>query len=149
MDSLDKMPGIQSLLDDGLSLAEAFAAITLTATTTSDGYLSEQEENAILSTLSRMKLFKSYSREMISQMLDKLLVILRREGIDALFNAAKKSLPHELREAVFAVTADLVLAEGNFTQEERIFLNDLGQALDIGIDIATEIVQVMLIKNRG
>jgi uncharacterized tellurite resistance protein B-like protein len=82
-------------------------------------------------------------------MFDKLLAILRRDGIDVLFNAAKKSLPDDLREAAFAVATDLVLADGVVSQEERDFLNDLYQALGISSDIATQIVQVMLIKNRG
>ncbi|RUR80242.1 hypothetical protein PCC6912_31020 [Chlorogloeopsis fritschii PCC 6912] len=148
MDSLDKMSGIQSLLENGLSPEEAFTAITLAATA-SDGYPSQEEARAILSTLSRLKLFRSYSNEMMSGMLDKLLVILRREGINALFNTAKESLPHELREAAFVITADLVLADGIVTQEEQEFLNDLYQALGVTTDIATQAVQVMLIKNRG
>ncbi len=148
MGLFDKMFGIQSQFQDLVSPAEAFAAITLAATA-SDGYLSEEEARAISSTLSRMKLFRSYSNDVMNRMFDKLLGILRREGINALFNAAKESLPQDLREAAFAVAADLVLADGIVTQEEQDFLNDLYQSLDIASDIATQIVQVMLIKNRG
>ncbi|MGH8002986.1 MAG: tellurite resistance TerB family protein, partial [Brasilonema sp.] len=59
------------------------------------------------------------------------------------------SLSYDLREAAFAVATDLVLTDGVFLQEEQDFLNDLYQALGISADIATQIVQVMLIKNRG
>lgn len=148
MGSFDNMFGIESLLQDGLSPAEAFAAITLT-TTASDGSLSEEEAHAISSTLSRVKLFNNYSQEMMSGMFNKLLQILRREGIDPMFNAAKESLSQELREAAFVVATDLVLAQGILATEEQEFLNDLYQALGIASDIATQIVQVMLIKNRG
>lgn len=144
----DKISGTQSQVQEALSSAEAFAAITLAATA-SDTYLSDEEARGISSALSRMKLFRSYSNDVINRMFDKLLGILRREGIDTLFNIAKESLPYDLREAAFAVATDLVLADGVVTQEEQEFLNDLYQALGISGDVATQIVQVMLIKNRG
>ncbi len=64
-----------------------------------------------------------------------------------MFNAAKESLPHDLREIAFAVATDLVLADGTVTEEEQNFLNDLYQALGISSEIALQIVQVMSIKN--
>ncbi|TBR57633.1 Tellurite resistance protein TerB [Mastigocladus laminosus UU774] len=148
MGLFDKMSSAQSQVQDAFTPAEAFAAITLAATA-SDGYLSEEEARAISSTLSRMRLFRSYSHDVIIRMFDKLLGILKGDGIDVLFNAAKDSLPNDLREAAFAVATDLVLSDGIVSQEERDFLNDLYQALGISSDIATQIVQVMLIKNKG
>ncbi len=148
MGLFDKMSSTQSQVQDVFTPAEAFAAITLAATA-SDGYLSEEEARAISSTLSRMRLFRSCSHDVIIRMFEKLLGVLKGEGIDFLFNAAKDSLPNDLREAAFAVATDLVLTDGVVSQEERDFLNDLYQALGISSDIATQIVQVMLIKNRG
>ncbi|MDF5727487.1 MAG: tellurite resistance TerB family protein [Rhizonema sp. PD38] len=138
----------QSQNQEALSPAEAFAAITL-AVTTSDGCLSSEQALGISSTLSRLKLFRSYSNDVMNRMFDKLLSILKLQGFDTLFNVAKESLPYELREAAFAVATDLVLTEGILTQEEQGFLNDLYQSLEIPDDTATQIVQVMLIKNRG
>jgi len=138
----------QSQDQEALSPAEAFAAITLAATT-SDGCLSDEQAFGISSTLSRLKLFRNYSNDVMNRMFDKLLSILKLQGIDTLFNAAKESLPYDLREAAFAVATDLVLIEGILTQEEQGFLNDLYQALGIPDETATQIVQVMLIKNRG
>lgn len=142
------MFGLQTQIQDALSPAEAFAAIALAATA-SDGFLSDEETLGISVTLSRMKLFRSYSNDVMTRMLDKLLSILRRRGIDALFNIAKECLPQDLRESAFAVATDLVLVEGIVTQEEQEFLNDLYQALGISRDVAIQIVQVMLIKNRA
>lgn len=148
MGLFDKVFGAQSQIQEALSPAEAFVAITLAATA-SDGYLSDDEALSLSSALSRMKLFRSYPNDVINRMFDKLLGIMKRQGIDVLFNTAKESLPYDLREAAFAVTTDLVLADWIVTQEEQDFLNDLYQALGISGDIATQIVQVMLIKNRG
>jgi tellurite resistance protein len=148
MGLFDKMLGGQTQVQEVMSPAEAFAAITLAATT-SDGFLSDEESRGISSALSRMKLFRSYPNDVMVRMFDRLLGILRRDGINTLFNTAKESLPHDLREAAFAVATDLVLVDGVVTEEEQNFLNDLYQALGIPSEIALQIVQVMLIKNRG
>ncbi len=143
-----KVLATQSQVQEALSPAEAFAAICLAATA-SDGYLSDEEARSISYILCRMKLFRSYSYDVMYRMFDRLLGILRRQGIDTLLNTAKESLPHDMREAAFVVATDLVLGDGIVTQEEQDFLNDLYQALEVPSEVATQIVQVMLIKNRG
>jgi uncharacterized tellurite resistance protein B-like protein len=148
MGLFDKVFATQSQVQDALTPEEAFAAITLAATA-SDGDISDREVRNISSALSRTKLFRNYPSDVMNRMFDDLLGILKRDGIDNLFNIAKESLSPELREAAFAVATDLVLAEGVVTQEEKEFLNDLYHALSISSDIATQIVEVMLIKNRG
>jgi tellurite resistance protein len=95
------------------------------AAVASDGYLADEEARGISAALSRMKLFRSYSNDVMGRLFDKLLGILRRDGINTLFNAAKESLPHDLQETAFAVATDLVLADGTVTEEEQNFLNDL------------------------
>lgn len=148
MGLFDTVLGKQNQIQELFSPAEAFAAITLAATA-SDGYLSDEEARGISAALSRMKLFRSYSDDVMRRLFDKLLGIIRRDGINTLFNLAQESLPQDLREAAFAVATDLVLADGIVTEEEHSFLNDLYQALGISSEIALQIVQVMLIKNHG
>ncbi|BAZ42192.1 hypothetical protein NIES4101_81600 [Calothrix sp. NIES-4101] len=147
MGLFDKVIGNHTV-KDALTPAEAFAAITLSAIA-SDGYLSDEESRGISLALSRMKMYRSYPNEVMQRMFDKLLGILRREGMNSLFDSAKDSLPYEMRESAFAVATDLILADGVVAPEEQEFLNDLYQALGLDIDVATRIVEVMLIKNRG
>ncbi|MCC5597906.1 tellurite resistance TerB family protein [Nostoc favosum] len=148
MSLLDAVLGTESQTQTALNPAEAFAVIVLAATA-SDGYLSVEQANSITFVLSRMKLFKSYPHEMMNKLFEKILGILEGDGFNTLFNAAKDSLSQDLREAAFAVATDLVLAEGIVAEEEKNFLNDLYQALDVSSEIAIQIVQVILIKNRG
>ncbi|MDM9580992.1 MULTISPECIES: tellurite resistance TerB family protein [unclassified Nostoc] len=148
MGLFDAVLGTESQTQAALNPAEAFAVIILTATA-SDGYLSVEQANSTISVLSRMKLFKSYPNEMMNRLFDKILGILQGDGFNALFNAAKDSLSQELREAAFAVATDLVLAEGIIPEEEKNFLNDLYQALGVSSEIAIQIVEVILIKNRA
>lgn len=148
MGLFDAVLGTESQTQASLNPAEAFAVIILTATA-SDGYLSVEQANSIISALSRLKLFKSYPNEMINRLFDKILGILQGDDFNALFNAAKDSLSQDLREAAFAVATDLVLAEGIIPEEEKNFLNDLYQALGVSSEIAIQIVEVILIKNRA
>ncbi|MEH2022454.1 tellurite resistance TerB family protein [Nostoc sp.] len=148
MGLFDAVLGTESQTQAALNPAEAFAVIILVATA-SDGYLSIEQANSITSALSRLKLFKSYPHEMMNRLFDKILGILQGDGFNALFNAAKDSLSQDLREVAFAVATDLVLAEGIIAEEEKNFLNDLYQALGVSSEMAIQIVQVILIKNRG
>lgn len=148
MGLFDAVLGTESQTQTALNPAEAFAVIILMATA-SDGYLSVEQANSIISVLSRMKLFKSYPNEMMNRLFDKILGILQGDDFNALFNAAKDSLSQNLREAAFAVATDLVLAEGIIPEEEKNFLIDLYQALGVSSEIAIQIVQVILIKNRA
>lgn len=133
---------------DKLNAAESFAAIALAAVA-SDGFLSDEEAQSIPFILSRMKLFQTYSDDMMRKLFDKLLGKLKREGVSALFYAAKDSLPESLRQTAFAVATDLVLADGVVTDEEKAFLDELYRALDVSEELANKIIDVMLIKNHG
>ena len=148
MGLFDAVLGTESQTQTALNPEEAFAVIVLAATA-SNGYLSVEQANSITFVLSRMKLFKSYPHEMINKLFEKILGILEGDGFNTLFNAAKDSLSQDLREAAFAVATDLVLAEGIVADEEKNFLNDLYQALGVSSEIAMQIVQVILIKNRA
>lgn len=145
---LDTVVGKENQAPEVLSSAEAFAAIILLATA-SNGYLSEKQANSISSVLCVSKLFRTYTNDAIDKLCDRILAILRQDGFNTLFNAAKESLSPDLRESAFALATDLVLAEGSITEEEKNFLHDLHQALGISRDTAIQIMQVMLLKNQG
>ena len=131
-----------------LSPAEAFAAICLVAIA-ADGYLSEQENIEMRILLSRMKLFKHYSSDMLERMKDALLTQLKQLGPSTLVESAKAVLPRELAPTAFAVATDLVLADGTVTAQEQAFLDDLYRILELPSDLALKIVEVMTLKNQG
>ncbi|BAY17222.1 hypothetical protein NIES21_30570 [Anabaenopsis circularis NIES-21] len=148
MNSLDIILRKENQAPEKLTSSEAFAAIALIAVTSED-FLSEQQVRSISSVLSRLKLFSNYSEDLIENLLEKNLNILRYDGFNALFNAAKESLSPELREVAFAVAADLVMTQSIVTEEEKNFLTDFYQALDIPRDSAIKILQVLMVKNQS
>jgi tellurite resistance protein len=148
MGLFDKVFNGQSADSEKLNAAESFAAIALAAVA-SDGYLSDEEAQSIPFILSRMKLFQTYYDDMMRRLFDKLLGMLKREGVAALFLSAKDSLPESLTQTAFAVATDLVLADGVVTDEEKEFLDELYKALEIPEEVASNVIDVMLIKNKG
>jgi tellurite resistance protein len=127
---------------------EAYAAITLLAIA-SDGYLANEELDAITSHLSRMHLFHHFRPETMQRMYAKLFDIMRKDGADVLLESAKETLPIELRESAFAMCCDLTLADGMMSKDEQTFLKQLHQVLDISGETADRILSVMAIRNRG
>lgn len=131
-----------------LGPAEGFAALMLLVVA-SDGYAADDEVRLLNITFSRMKLFRSYSEDVMRRMIDNLCNILRRDGSQVLFDAAIATLPHDLYETAFAIATDLVLADGQVTEEEEELLGSLCRALNLSDSLVNQVVQVMLIKNRG
>lgn len=131
-----------------LGPAEAFAAVMLIVVA-ADGYLSNEEISLLNTVLGRMKLFRSYSGDVMRRMFDKLGNLLRREGNEALFNAAMATLPHDLYETTFAIATDLVLADGEVSPEEEALLGSLCSAMELSQETVNQIIHVMLIKNKG
>jgi tellurite resistance protein len=127
---------------------EAYAAITILAIA-SDGYLANEELDAINSHLSRMHLFHHFRPETMQRMYTKLFDIMRTDGPELLLESAKQTLPIELRESAFAMCCDLTLADGMMSQDEKQFLQQLHRILDIADETADRILSVMHIRNRG
>jgi len=148
MSLFDKISRSHQQNEITLGPAEAFAAIALIAVG-ADGYAADSEVQSIMTSLSRMQLFRSYPDDVMRKMFDRLLSILQRQGPEILMAASIASLPHELQETAFAITTDIVLADGEVTEEEEEFLNQLYRALEISEETALKIIDVMMIKNRG
>lgn len=134
--------------DIKLEPAEAFAAIALIAVA-ADDIITTSESQAITTLFSRMELFSKYSEEGMKEMTDKLLNIIKNKDIKPLFDAAVAALPKDLKETVFAVTTDLVLADSDLAEEEEELLNELYTALKISSEMADKIIDVISIKNKG
>src|SRR3712207_1859608 len=108
MSLFDKLSSERKQHQTALGPAEAFAAIALLAVA-ADGYVADTEVQSVMTSLSRMQLFRSYPGEVMRRMFDRLLSILQRQGEDILLATAITSLPYELRETAFAVTTDIAL----------------------------------------
>lgn len=131
-----------------LGPAESFAAIMLLVVA-ADGYLADDEVRLLNTTLCRMRLFRSYSDDVMRRMFDSLCGTLRREGGGVLFEAAIATLPHDVYDTAFAIATDLVLVDGQVSPEEEDLLGSLCRALELDDTLVNKVIEVMMIKNKG
>jgi tellurite resistance protein len=127
---------------------EGFAGVLL-ATAAHDGHLADEELASLFGTLNRMRLYQQVPEQRFRGMIDRLVGVLKKSGPEGLMKASVQAVPPELRETVFANSADIVLADGVVEQEEKELLNNLMIALELDSNRALTIVRVMVVKNKG
>ncbi|OCR00711.1 hypothetical protein BCD67_12125 [Oscillatoriales cyanobacterium USR001] len=127
-----------------LNAPEALMAISILAVS-ADGKMAEQEKQTLAA--NHVRLFSAYSREEFQELFKKVLGLVNKYKPSDVFVAAKNGLTPKLRQTAFALAADLVLADGVFTQEEQDLLVDLWESLELKDEIGQKIMEVMIIKN--
>jgi uncharacterized tellurite resistance protein B-like protein len=127
---------------------EAVVAI-LFLVVTADGNIAPEEEELVIAASNRMKLLRKQSIDEFNDAVQKIRDGIEAGGRDPVFAAAVKELPPELREPVYALSADIVFAEGAADPQEIAFLRAVQEALQISDDLATKVVEVMRMKNSG
>lgn len=148
MGLFDKVLGGQGSENTPLSKPEAFASILL-VTVAADGHVSDEEAELFNTVVNRMQLFRDINGQQYSQMMDKLIGLLKRHGHQNLLTRACAALPEDLRLTAFAVCTDLVFADGTVEADEKVLLENIQTTLQISDEQALQIVEVMQIKNRG
>jgi hypothetical protein len=127
--------------------AEAFAAVALAAVAC-DGELANLEIRALRQQLEYRKPYRDYSERQMGDLLDRLLAILRAQGVSELIQQAAGALAPDLKETALAMAASLIHADHIQTPEEVAFLEELGTLLALGSGRATQIVEVISLLHR-
>ncbi|MCG3219469.1 MAG: tellurite resistance TerB family protein [Candidatus Heimdallarchaeota archaeon] len=130
-----------------LSKEESFLGI-LIAASASDGHLSKIEFLSISRAFNSSKMFSHLTEMQLKQMYERIFQMLQSNGVGNIIHTASKVLSQELKETVFALAIDIVLADGIVDANEKQFLDKLQAAIGINEALATKIVEVMIIKNR-
>ncbi len=136
------------LANNTLTENEVFAGVLLAAMHT-DEVSTEDEKRCLHALLSRMRLFDGWTDEQYQHMFEKLEDILNNQGITTLMELSSEGLPVKFRPTAFALSVDVVLADGMVLDEEKDFLYTLQQLLEIENSLAQKILEVIIIKNRG
>jgi tellurite resistance protein len=147
MGLFEKVKGIKDA-ETKLTKEESFAAVALAAIA-ADGAITEEEAQGLVVGLARMKLYSGHNTNQMGAMLNKLINIIKKQGLDAVLSMSRESLPQDLKETAFAVATDLALADGEMAAQEKDLLTKLQQGLGVPEDKAVNIIEVMLVKNRG
>ncbi|MEM7557567.1 MAG: tellurite resistance TerB family protein [Planctomycetota bacterium] len=131
-----------------LSPQESFAGILLAASAC-DGHISEDEFGQLVVALFRMKLFERVNEKQFSQVMNKLMGVLKKSGPDSLVDGCVQTLPDNLKKSAFANACNIVLADGVLEPDEKEFINSLTKKLGLAAETAKAIASVMVIKNKG
>jgi len=133
-----------------LTLTEEEAVVTvLYMVVTADGQIAPEEEELVIGASNRMKLLRKQSIDEFNDAVQKAREAIERSGREEVFAAAVKAVPEELKETVYALAADVVFADGQATPEENEFLRKVQETLGVPDELATRVVEVMRLKNRG
>lgn len=129
-----------------LSRPEALMVLSVLAVA-ADGKMVEEEKQTLAA--NHVRLFSFYSSEEFQELFKKVMGLLNEYSSSDLFTAAKAGLTPQLRETAFAIATDLIMSDGVVTQEEKDFMSELWEALEIEDGVAEKIIEVMMIKNCG
>jgi tellurite resistance protein len=148
MSLFDNMVGESDVVRPDLTGPEAVAGILLAACAC-DGRPAREELRGLSVVARRMRLYEDVSTRKWRAIVDRMTKLIDKLGPLATVDQCVKTVPDGLTECVFANACDIVLADGYFEPEEKEFLDHLHKALRLDSDAAINIVEVIIIKNKG
>ena len=111
-----------------------------------DGEIVKVEENALLLMLISKKKFEDSD---IPKLLRNVAEAQHRIGGSGLVDACSGLIKEADRPTIFAMSVELVLADGILDEDEEKLIEYIAEKLEIPDDLVERIVEVMLIRNRG
>ncbi|MEZ5958427.1 MAG: tellurite resistance TerB family protein [Hyphomonadaceae bacterium] len=127
------------------SVPEAFIAVLLAAVGC-DGEIAAVEQEELIALVHRSRALKSLSPVQLTEI--NIRIVERLRDNEGALREACAALPNEMRLSLFAHALDLVLADGDLTEDEADFLNALILYLNLDGQSVEQIADVMTLKNR-
>ena len=130
-----------------MNTAEAFAAIALAAVAC-DGKLGRDEAHALRRQLENRSLYSNCSEAAMGDLFDRLLLMLREQGVQGLISNAIPELSLRQQQSALAVAAHLVHADRVVNADEMAFLEQLTRDLSWPSDEAAMVIASIEALNR-
>ena len=130
-----------------MNTKEAFAAVALAAVAC-DGSLGRDEAHALRRQLEYRSLYHDCSEAVMGELFDRLLGLMREQGIDGLIDQALPQLSIHQKESALAVAAHLVHADRKVMDEEAAFLDRLAGMMTLPEGQAAMIIRAIEALNR-
>ncbi len=135
------------MLVPAMTTPEAFAAIALAAVAC-DGKLGRDEAHALRCQLEYRSLYIDSSEAAMGALFDRLLLLLRDQGVQGLIASALPQLNGRQQQSALAVAAHLVHADRKITAEESDLLDQLTRQMTLPDNEARTIVEAIEALNR-
>ena len=105
-----------------------------------DDEMTDAEIHMIGEIVSYLPVFRNYDKDRLEATLAESAELLGRDdGLERGLQSIKEALPHKLRETAYALSCDVVAADGEATQEELRILELLRHRLNIDRLVASAI----------
>ena len=130
-----------------MTTPEAFAAIALAAVAC-DGKLGRDEAHALRCQLEYRSLYNDSSEAAMGELFDRLLQLLREQGVQGLISSALPQLNQNQQQSALAVAAHLVHADRKITEEETDLLDQLTRQMTMPDNDARMVVEAIAALNR-
>ena len=130
-----------------MNTAEAFAAIALAAVAC-DGKLGRDEAHALRRQLENRSLYSNCSEAAMGDLFDRLLLMLREQGVQGLISNAIPELSLRQQQSALAVAAHLVHADRVVNADEMAFLEQLTRDLSLPSGEAAMVIASIEALNR-
>jgi len=127
--------------------SEAFVAIRLAAVG-SDGRLDRAESHSLRQQLDWRTPYRSMAETAMATLIDRLLLLWRQHGGEALVLWAVQALSVPQRETALAVALELIAADRQLHPEEHRFIDTLTTAMALPPERTAAIVEVMGLLHR-
>jgi tellurite resistance protein len=131
-----------------LSRSDAVVAV-LVGCAAVDGVLRAEEAGRLNEVLTSSRWILESGLEATAGVTTRALNLITDHGLPAVLAACADAIPAELRATTFALAMDLALADGRLGSRENTLIDQLQRALQIDDDLARQIIEVLLIKNRA
>jgi len=131
-----------------LSADEAFIALFIAAMH-ANRHMSAAEGARAHHLIWSMKRFRRKSGDTVGRTIERMRQLVGDHSPARVLAAAAGAIPGPRRLAAFALTADLLLADGTIDAAERRFLTRLGGDLHLSASDVRRVVEVMLVKNQA
>jgi uncharacterized tellurite resistance protein B-like protein len=131
-----------------LSLDEAFIALFI-GVMAANGHVSPEELARVHHLVWSMKRFRRKSGETVGRLIEEMKRFVAGAGPAPAVRAAAAVIPNRLRPAAFAVSADLVLADGKIERAEARLLRRLAEELRLDRLTRDRLLNAMRIKNSA
>jgi tellurite resistance protein len=130
-----------------LDLNQALIALFLAAMH-ANGHMAADEAARAHHLIWSTRRFRRMSGERVGRLIERVRGLLEARETEAVIAAAVTAIPARLRPPAFAVTTDLLLADGKMDARERRFLRDLAKRMALETGAVERITGVVLLKNR-
>jgi tellurite resistance protein len=131
-----------------LSTDEAFIALLIGAMH-ANAHMAPDEAARADQIIWSMNRFRRRSGDAVTRLIDRMRSYAETHGPLATMTAAVNAIPARLRPSAFALSSDVVLADGRMSRAERQFLRELASRLGLEQMMRDGILDAMLIKNRA